>query len=955
MTASAGNWPAAADGAAAARLRADLPGRPADLLDAIGGNSPFLADLARRETAMLDRWIAQGPDRCFADILASLAAIAPASPQALVARALRVARRQAALVIALADIAALWSLEQVTGALSALADAALRLAVEHLLRAAHETGQLRLDDPAHPARNAGFVVFALGKLGAGELNYSSDIDLVLLYDPDRHLAADPDAADRIGTGFVRLARALIALLQTADADGYVFRVDLRLRPDPSATPLVVSLPAALVYYESMGQAWERAAWIKARPVAGDLALGQRFLEQIRPFTWRRHLDFAAIADITAMKARIDTHKGSRLPAGDDPAGLARYDLKLGQGGIREIEFIAQTLQMVWGGRDPGLRGPATLPALAALDHARHLPPGTLNGLAAAYRDLRLVEHRLQMVADRQTHALPAADGLDHFARFVGRADAAALAAWLLPTLRLVHGIFGTLLRGAPDAAPALDAAADDPELLGWLAGQGFAAPARAAATILRWRDGRPRATRSERARHLLRELLPDLVAALARQTEPDLALARFDGFLSGLPAGVQILSLLRHNPSLLDRLATVLGTAPLLAEHFARDPGSIEGLLEASPVAEDRFAPTRRLRAWLRDADTLEASLALLRRFVRAEEFRLSVALLEDRIDVDAAGIARTRLAEAALAALLPLVLADHTARHGALPGGAMAVVALGKAGSREMLPGSDLDLMLIYDHPAAVSESLPGARGRTLPASTWFLRAAHALIGAITAPGSEGPLYAVDMRLRPSGNKGPVAVSLASFQRYHDADAWTWERMALTRARVIGGERGLRGRVRAALAAALDHAGPAAAIRADAAAMRARMQAELPAGGPWDVKARPGGLVDVEFIAQALQLVAGAPARDPVTRLALERLCAAGLLDRAETATLVRADRFYRMAQGLQRLTVGAAAAPPPAALAVLARAIAGRELDAAALVAILDDIAIEVRAIFARRIGPV
>jgi len=967
LTTAATRWPAPADSLAAGHLRADLPGRPDALLDAIGGNSAYLSDLARLETATLDRWIAEGPDRCLADILAELAAIDPASEHTRVARGLRLAKRRAALVIGLADIAGIWGLEQVTWGLSALADTALRLAVDHLLRAAHDQGSLQLADPARPSLGSGFCVFALGKLGAGELNYSSDIDLVLLYDPTPHLYTDAlgerdsaraDArAMALGPLFVRLARALVGLLQTADENGYVFRTDLRLRPDPSSTPLVVSLAAALSYYESMGQSWERAAWIKARAVAGDLELGRRFLEQIRPFTWRRYLDFAAIADIAAMKARIDAHKGSRLPAGDDPDGLAGYDLKLGQGGIREIEFIAQALEMVWGGREPGLRIAATLPALAALERAGRLPESARDGLTGAYRQLRLIEHRLQMVHDRQTHALPAAERLDRFAVFLGLSDRAALAAWLLPTLRLVHAAFGELLLGAPAAAPALGDEQDggDPDLIAQLAAHGFHQPERAAATIRHWRDGHPRATRSERARHLLRELLPDLLPALAGQPEPDVALARFDAFLARLPAGVQILSLLRHNPALLERLAAVLGTAPLLAEHFARDPGSIEGLLEAAPIAEDRFAPTRRLRLQLRDADGLEESLALLRRFVRAEEFALSVALLEGRIDVDLAGLARTRLAEAALGALLPIVLAGHVARHDVLPGGAMVLVALGKAGSREMLPGSDLDLMLIYDHPDGVTESVAGASGRSLPASTWFLRAAHALIGAITAPGTEGPLYELDMRLRPSGNKGPVAVSLASFVRYHQQDAWTWERMALTRARVIGGARGLRAKVRAALASALDHSGEPSRILADAAAMRARMIAELPAAGPWDVKLRAGGLIEVEFIAQALQLIAPAAARDPVTRVALDRLGQAGLLGAEEAALLIRADHLWRSVQALVRLTVGGAQAPPAAACALLARQLHLTPLDAGPLRAKLEAMAGDVRAIFVRRIGSV
>jgi glutamate-ammonia-ligase adenylyltransferase len=956
--------PPAADPAAAARLIEEIAGsgwpwarspEGAALLAAIGGNSPFLADLARGETATLDEIFAHGPRPALAAINAGLASCPPTLARAEIARRLRVAKRRAALIIALADIAGVFRLEDVTAALSRFAERALRLATDHLLADAAASGALRLPDRAHPARGAGFVVLALGKLGGRELNYSSDIDLVLLHDP----AAHPYHEDAIGAQFTRIARALVALMQTRDADGYVFRTDLRLRPDPSATPPSVSLPAAIAYYESLGQSWERAALLKARPVAGDLALGRTFLAAIRPFIWRRGVDFALIHDIAAMRRRIEAEQ-RRMGAGDPLARLLGHDLKLGQGGIREIEFLVQALQLVWGGRDPGLRVPATLPALRLLCRAGHLAPESARALAAAYRFLRRAEHRLQMIADRQTQRLPEDEAdLRRFALFLGFSATPAFVARLSRHLAAVARHYREVFEAVPAAPAALDFSGPEPApaTLASVREMGFARPEAVAAAVGGWLSGRVRALRSERARELLSEILPQLLAAFGAQADPETAFARLQAFLERLPAGVQLFSLFQHNPALIARIAAILGAAPALAEHLARAPGAIEGLLapEAPPP------PARMFAERLADAADLEVAIAIIRTIVREENFRLSVALMEGRLDVDAAGEARSALADAALAALLARVLADHAARFGALPGGAMAVVVLGKAGSREMMAGSDLDLMLIYDHPESVSESedLPGRR--RIPAGQWFLRAAQSFIAAVTAPDADGPLYAVDMRLRPSGNKGPVAVALGAFIRYHAETAWTWERMALTRARVLAAAPDFGARVQAAIVAAIAGAAPAALVRADAAAMRARLAREHPPAGPWDVKYRDGGLIEVEFIAQALQVIA---ARDdptllhPTTRIALTHLAARGWLTPAEAETLIAADRLFRIVQEMLRITIGpqqgaalAAGALPPLAASTLLRAAGA--LDIAALHATLNQTMADVRRLFIRHLG--
>ncbi len=1000
------SWPRPADRAAAALLRdeladsLDLDGKRADsrgtlgarraMVACLGGNSPYLSDLARREQALLARLVRFGPNRALGASLRRLQRLRPQRPRGEIAAGLREAKRQVALITAIADLGGLWSLAQVTGALSLLAEAALRVAVSHLLAEAHRAGQIALPDPARPERGSGFIVLGMGKLGAAELNYSSDIDLVLLFDPAAHAGlADP------GRGFARIATALVSLMEARDQDGYVFRTDLRLRPDPGTTPPAVSLPAAIAYYESYGQTWERAAMTKARPVAGDLAAGHRFLETIRPFIWRRHLDFAAIEDIHAMKRRIDRHKpapakGFEALLPDDPVGaLLAHDVKLGHGGIREIEFIAQTLQLVWAGRSPDLRDATTLGALAKLAQAAHLRRDTAASLAARYARLRGVEHRLQMRDDRQTHELPRTrEQFERFALFMDAANGDALARSLLPELRRTRRHFEAMFRspvGRQDQpsgeAPEQDRFETDAgDALARLEALGFppgSSGPRALEILRGWRTDRYRALRQDRARALLDRLTLPLLEAVAAQRDPIAVLIRFDALLSRQTAAVQLLSLFERQPALLGRIAGILGASPALGDHLAAAPAALDGLLEADAHAPADRMVLRDLDRQMRAASGIEEAIRIARHLVRGEEFRLSVAQLEGRLGVDAAGAVRTALAERVIVHMLRQVLSEHRRRYGIVAGGAMSVVALGKAGSREMMAGSDLDLMLVYDHPDDVLESSPSRAGgscrepgratRTVPPSVYFARLAHALIAALSAPGIEGPLYALDMRLRPSGSQGPVAVSLAAFRRYHRETSWTWERMALSRARVVAGPSRFRRTVTRAIAEALmpGAADTAPSLKRDAAAMRARVARDLPPRGPWDVKLRDGGLMEVEFIAQSLQLAGDdASVRHPTTRIAFRRLARAGMLAKADARLLIEADRFWRALQSQLRILLGTAtptaleAALPPAAIEALLAGLGGPGRPAPdgldELVAACDAMARTVRAAFVRLIGP-
>jgi glutamate-ammonia-ligase adenylyltransferase len=969
------HWPAPYDEAAGERLieqfEADAEARVSDtpgmlpMLRCLGGNSPYLSALAIRERACIHRLALEGTEAAFAHCLSGLDHISPSARRADIAAALRKAKREAALIIAIADVGGIWPLEKVTGALSEIAEATLRLALRHLLRAAHDAGDIRLQDAKRPDLNCAFVAMAMGKLGASELNYSSDIDLILLFDGTAPVYAAGRAGASVGSFTSRLARDLITLMEARDANGYVFRTDLRLRPDPAATPPAVSIHAALLYYESMGQNWERAAMIKARPVAGDLPLGHRFLEAIRPFVWRRGLDFAAVADIHAMKRRIDVVKKTALGVMDDKvARISGHNVKLGEGGIREIEFLVQTLQMVWGGRDPTLRLKPTLAAMQRLVETGHLEEAARRQLEDAYRFLRQVEHRIQMVNDRQTHNLPEQrEELKRIALFMDYPDAPAFADDFLRRLEIVRANYRSVFEHVPDlpgaeaAGPEIDFRGDDPEPAATVAALhalGYRDAKHIVTSVRRWFSGRVRALRSPRAQDMMTTMVPSILIALGRQPNPDEAFNRFDRFVSALPAGVQPMSLFQRNPMLLDRIAAVLGAAPLLSEHLARYPSALEGLLTSDDVGDVK----RFLRSRITDTARLEDVIQTVRRAVKERDFFLSVATLEGRLDVNASGRQRTALAEAALCVIVPIVLADFATRFGRVPGGGLAVVAMGKAGGREMMAGSDLDLMFIYDHPSGSTES----RGpRSLPSSQWFVRAVQACIAALTAPGPEGQMYALDMRLRPSGNKGPIAVSLEGFMHYHEWDAWTWERMALTRARVVAGPADLRRRVNLAIEAAIRRQQEPDQIRVNAVTMRERMSRDLRPHGPWDVKLRAGGLIDIEFIAQSLQLI---QVRDPgfvrsqTTHIAVQRLRDAGAIAKADAHALIEAERLWRTIQGMLRLTVGrveAAALPHASALPLLrAAAQAGVDsVDSADLLLKSELIAQQVRTMFERYVG--
>jgi glutamate-ammonia-ligase adenylyltransferase len=903
LAATAAVQPAdAADAAALAHEPASAP-----LLQAMLGNSPYLAQLARVDPLALLAILRDGPEAVCRQVIGGLEDLQRAAGgRSDPGPRLRRAKRRLALATAYADISGRWSLEQVTKALSDFAGAALECAVLYLFAEAIERGHLRIGEALAPHCRSGLIILGMGKLGAQELNYSSDIDLIVLYDADRVTSSDPDALQR---HLVRLTRGLARLMSDRTADGYVFRTDLRLRPDPASTPPAISVLAAEEYYESLGQNWERAALIKARPVAGDLDAGEMFLRWLKPFIWRKNLDFAAIQDIHSIKRQINSHRGF--------GGIAvpGHNVKLGRGGIREIEFFAQTQQLIWGGRLPSVRQRGTIEALAALAAAGKIDQAANHDLAAAYRTLRRVEHRLQMIDDHQTHTLPKeTDKLDAIAAFLGFADAAAFSAGLLAILQRVEGYYAELFEDSP-ALTAQGAAGGnlvftggepDPETLETLRRLGFQQPQTIDAAVRGWHHGRCRAMRSTRARELLTELMPLLLTALSRTPEPDATFLAFDRFLTALPAGVQLFSMFHANPSLLELVSRIIGFGPGIAEDLAQHPQVLESVVTAEdffaavPAAADLQAEAGlRLEA----ARDWEETLDLLRRWAAERRFQAAVQWLLGVTGIESAVAAWSAIAEAAVRCLLPLVEQRFAEAHGRIEGGGFAVVAMGKLGSGEMTARSDLDLIFVYATPAegAVSDG-----PRPLPAAHYYARLSQSLISAMTAPTAEGRLYEVDMRLRPSGKAGPIAVSCESFRRYQQESAWTWEQMALTRARVIAGPPLLAYGIAAIIRSVLTAPRPADRLLADVAEMRALMARELGSQSLWDVKYRRGGLVDIEFISQYLQLREAH--RDPAvlapnTRDALCRLRDSGVLEPAVADTLLGALRLWHGVQSRLRL----------------------------------------------------
>jgi glutamate-ammonia-ligase adenylyltransferase len=788
--------------------------------------SPFLALQLQRFPRVAEALGAGDVERA----LAVAARVGEDSPD--LGAALRRERNAFSAALAVADLAGAITLERLTAALSDLADRSLERAVAAAL--AERTPE---------AEPRGFAIVGLGKHGSRELNFSSDVDLLFLFDPET-LPRKP--REEAGLAAIRIGQRLIELLQKRDENGFAFRVDLRLRPSPEVTPIALPVDAAISYYESSALPWERAAFIRARHVAGDAGVGRYFLDAIHPFVWRRSLDFGAIGEIRAITRRIRDHFAQGQAFGPG------FELKRGRGGIREVEFFAQIHQLIHGGREPGLRAPATLDALAALAAAGRIPAEAAGRLSRAYRLFRTVEHRLQMVDDRQTHILPSdPDSLDGVARLHGLDSGTDLLRLLEGPVNEVATLYDGLA-GEEESRLPLGASA----LESHLARAGFPDPIAARLRIDGWRGGKARSLRSPAAREAFEAMLPVVIAAFGAAPDPMRALNRFDDIVERLPTGVNFYRLLEARPGLTGEVATILSHAPVLAEQLGRRPQLLDGLIDASafdpvPATDDLIAEFRRSE---RGGEDYQLVLDRVRRRVNERRFALGAQLVVARTDPIEAAEGYSRIAEAAIHVLARSAIAEFESSHGQVAGSELLIMGLGRLGGEALTHASDLDLVYLFSGThEAESDGL-----KPLRATDYFNRLAPRITAALSVPTPAGPLYDVDTRLRPSGADGMLAVSLEGFERYQSEQAWTWEHMALLRARPLFGSEAGKAALQRVIAATLARPRDAGRTTADAVRMRQDIARHKPPQGPFDIKRGAGGLIDLEFAVHTLQLRTG-------------------------------------------------------------------------------------------------
>jgi len=925
-----------------------------NILLGIAEFSPYLFDLIRADAARLIRLLACDPESHLSSLIENTSRdVLAAEGEADVMHLLRRMKAEAALMIALCDIGGVWPVMRVTAALTDLAVNSVQAALRFLLRQEVGRGRMTAANPDRPEEGSGLIVLAMGKMGAGELNYSSDIDLIVFFDPAAtSLVSDIEPAPF----FVRVTQALARLLQQRSGEGYVFRVDLRLRPDPASTQVAMSTDAALHYYEREGRTWERAAMIKARPCAGDARAGEALVAELSPFVWRKHLDFAALADVHDMKRQMQTYRGQ------SEISVEGHNVKVGRGGIREIEFFAQTQQLIAGGRHPELRVRPTLDALNVLASSNWITQDACRELSEAYEFLRRVEHRLQMIADEQTHSLPdEPEAVERFANFFGYDSRASFAKDLLGYLNTVQGHYGKLFEGDPAGTaklPDIDYSGgpDDPRLLAHLASLGFKKPAAAATTVKEWLDGDYRALRVEATRNAFIEFIPGLIDSLAHAEDPDDAMTAFDRFLGALQRGGRLISLLSQNRDLVALVALILGAAPRLGDMLARQPQIMDGLIDPRffGAMPDQKELSARLAATLKDADSYEDFLDRLRLFGQESLFLIGTRILSGTVTAQQASTAFADVAEGIVHTVHGLVTDRFASQHGRIRGQETAILAMGRLGSREMTASSDLDLILLYDFDA----DEPDSDGeRPLHGAQYFARFTQRLISAFTTRTNYGVLYDVDMRLRPSGRAGPVASRIDSFADYQEREAWTWEHMALTRARVISSSPAFRSKIEDVIRSVLTRPRDAASTAGDVADMRRAIALEKGEDDVWDLTLAAGGLVDIDFIAQYLQLVHAAAKPDILsvsTLQVLDNAARLGVLPQSEAEILRSAARLYHDLTQILRLCVTERFNPETAGenlQRIMARA--GDTPDFSTLEARVRETQAEVRRVFLEIVG--
>ncbi|EJF77640.1 glutamate-ammonia-ligase adenylyltransferase [Bartonella sp. DB5-6] len=824
-------------------------GEQIEFISAVMTLSPFLREVLIANPSYLAPLLNVNIETRLSEIIDGIAAIdkdESINETSLMAN-LRRKKCEAHVLIALADLSGVFTYEISCTWMTRLGEAALGVALRFLLREAHDHGKINLSNRDDPEKDCGLIILGMGKLGAGELNYSSDIDLIVFIDEmSPHIGNLSESIDV----FSKMVRRLIRIIQERTAEGYVFRLDFRLRPDPSSTPLALPVRTALRYYESRGQNWERAAMIKARPVAGDKRAGFNFLKELFPYVWRKYLDYAAIADIHSIKRQIHAYKNY--------GQIAAYghNVKLGRGGIREIEFFVQTQQLIAGGRFPQLRGRQTVAMLSELHTLGWISEKTRDSLVKSYAFLRNVEHRIQMLADEQTHLLP--NDVSQFtsvAYLMGYQESGSFIRDLLKTLQVVEKHYAALFENEKELGLEIGnlvftGEEDDPETLITLSRLGFERASDICRIMRTLHCGRYKATQSAEARERLTELTPALLKAFGATKRADEAMLCFDSFLQGLPSGIQLFSLLQSNPSLLEMLVLIMGAAPRLAEIITRKPHVFDGMLDPTIFSE---LPTKtylekRLECFLEDVLSHEEILDHLRIFADEQRFLIGIRILNGTITGERAGFAFTALADLMIAKTFSVVQKEFSRLHGNVKGGRIGILGMGKLGSRELTAGSDVDLIVLYEHDED-AEISDGKKPLFIP--QYYTRLTQRLVAALSTLTNQGVLYAVDLRLRPLGNKGPVAVSFQFFKKYYRKEAWIWEHLALTRARGVAGDHDFLQKLENEVCAIISFSRNKKNVAKAVCEMRTLIEKEKPPENRWDLKTMPGGIMDLEFIAQ--------------------------------------------------------------------------------------------------------
>jgi [glutamine synthetase] adenylyltransferase / [glutamine synthetase]-adenylyl-L-tyrosine phosphorylase len=872
----------------------DNTGARSQAIERAGAYAPFLREAISARPDIAETFLADGAQAASALAIRSEGDSAEAQ--------LRLRRLALALAVALGDLSGELKLEEVTRLLSEFADSSIERAIEVAMAEMFEA------EPFGGEQARGFAVIALGKLGSFELNFSSDVDLLLLFDPETLPRRERDEP---GNAAVRIGRRMIELLQKRTRDGYVARVDLRLRPSPEATPIALPVNAAISYYESSAVGWERAAFIRARCCAGDRKVGTKFLKAIEPFVWRRALDFGAIEEVRSISEQIRDHhsKGQTFGPG--------YDLKRGRGGIREVEFYAHAQQLVHGGRQPELRSPATLDALEALAGAGYLEADLAGELGEAYRRLRTAEHRVQMVEDQQTHLIPPSEeALDNVAALHGFKSGQSLLDWLSPWVERVGSKFDEL------AGEDRERVAGDPEKLwGELEALGFEEPGTAARRVEEWRSGRPRSLRSPAAKEAFEAMLPALLRAIAKSDDPMRALNRLSDVVERVPSGVNLYRLLEARPALSTLLARILAHAPALSDQLARRPELLDSLLDSScfepPLAAAEFA---QFLTGEMDGRPYDVALDAARRIINERRFALGVQLIDLSEPPLKIGEGYAQIAEGALVALADKAVAEFETAHGRFPGSELVILGLGRLGGQVLTNASDLDIIYLFTDPKGESSTGP----KPLGPADYFNRLANRINAAISVPTPAGPLYEVDTRLRPQGAQGMLAVSMDAFARYQHTEAWTWEHMALARARPVYGSPKSRKQARALISDILEQPRDPGKLIADAVKMREEIARHKPPSGPLDVKLREGGLVDLEFAVHVLQL-RHKKGLHPRLECAIAQLVEAGLVP----ATIAKAQHLLTEMLVTIRLIAPESARPTAESCELMAKACGSESWD--------------------------